>query len=138
MDNVIPSSNSTMARVLFILGRIFERPDFMALSYKMLLGISQSLEKYPSAFSNWGIQLLFQTGNFYEVVITGKGSIQTAHEIVRRGYPARYVLAAEEHSGLPLFLNRFKKDKTLMYVCSGNHCQLPVESVSEALKLMIP
>jgi len=137
MDNVIPSSNSTMAKVLFILGRVFERSDYIEMSTKMLQGVSDSLANYPSAFSNWGIQLLFQTGNFYEVVVTGKESKQKANEIFRMRYPAKFVLAAEEQSGLPLFSNRFIKGKTLIYVCSGNRCQLPVEAIPEALKLMV-
>lgn len=136
-EGVIPSSNSTMAKVLFILGRIFGRRDFVEISEKMMSGITENIAIYPSAFSNWGIVMLFQTENFYEIVITGKDSKQKASEILRHPYPAKFVLAADEKSSLTAFSNRFAERKSLIYVCSGNECKMPVESVIDATKLLV-
>jgi uncharacterized protein YyaL (SSP411 family) len=34
---------------------------------------------------------------------------------------------------LPLLKNRFVREKTLIYICQNNACQLPVETVEEAI-----
>ncbi len=40
-------------------------------------------------------------------------------------------------SDLPYFKNRFVEGKTLIYVCVGSHCLMPVETVEEAVGLLI-
>ena len=137
-DGVIPSSNSTMAKVLFILGRIFSRQDFIGISEKMLSGMAENIAKYPSSFSNWGILMLFQTVNFYEIVVSGKDSKCMATEILQYPYPAKFVLAAEEKSKLSAFSGRFEKEKTLIYICSGNECKMPAVTVKEVIKSLVP
>ena len=51
-DNVIPASNSVMARNLYKLSIYFEQPHYEAISRKMMLQIVHAVD-YPSAYSNW-------------------------------------------------------------------------------------
>jgi len=37
---------------------------------------------------------------------------------------------------LPLLQNKLVKDATLIYICKGKTCQLPVKEVDAALKLL--
>ncbi len=48
--------------------------------------------------------------------------------------PNAIVIYRTSPSDHPLFQNRFMENKTLVYVCRNNACQLPVESWEEALK----
>ncbi len=41
--------------------------------------------------------------------------------------------ASMGNSDLPVFQNRFIKNKTLIYVCSKNACMLPFKKVSDVL-----
>ncbi len=55
MDNVIPSSNSSIANSLFLLSQIYEMEKYKKTAEKMLSSVKDKMVKYPSAFSNWGI-----------------------------------------------------------------------------------
>ena len=61
---------------------------------------------------------------------------QILQQISRNYLPNVLIAASETRSELPLFKDRFVKEKTLIYVCKNKACLLPVESVEEAMKLI--
>ncbi len=136
-DNVIPASNSVMARVLFYLAHSFEEPAWGQRSSGMLRDMQDKLEKYSSSFSNWGILLMHHTRPFYTLVITGKEAMERSAALNARYLPDTITLPAEEESaaaGIPVFHNRFDPRKTLIHVCTMGHCKLPAEDVNEVLE----
>ncbi|TVR40207.1 MAG: thioredoxin domain-containing protein [Bacteroidia bacterium] len=136
-DNVIPSSNSVMARVLFYLAHYYENPEWGQQSSKMLNDMKERLDKYSSSFSNWGILLMHHTQPFHTIVITGPQAFSAAKEMGRHYLPNVLIAAAKNESqaaGLPVFENRFVKEKTLIYPCLMGRCKLPVETVEDVLK----
>ncbi len=138
-DNVIPASNSVMARVLFYLAHIFEEPAWGQRSSQMLRDMLDKLDKYSSSFTNWGILLMHHTRPFHTIVITGPEATAKARELHKRFLPDAIVIAAdteEAAADLPLFANRFEPDKTMFHVCTMGHCKLPVENQEEALQQM--
>ena len=52
-DNVIPSSNSIMAKNLFRLYHYFDRQEYYDIAKKMCLSVSEEFEAYPSGYTNW-------------------------------------------------------------------------------------
>src|SRR5690606_39080352 len=58
MDDVIPSSNSVLIRQLFKLGLFFDDSDYRSTAMHVLVNVFPQIETYPSAFSNWAIQVL--------------------------------------------------------------------------------
>ena len=132
-DNVIPSSNSVMVTVLFKLGRIFENENYSAMAEKMLKKVLPNIPKYPAAFSNWGILLIYNTGNFYDVVITGEEAIRRKRELEGFYHPSKLILGAKTKSDLPLLRNRFVPGKTMIYVCTDSGCKRPTETLEEAI-----
>jgi len=138
-DNVIPASNSVMARVLFYLAHLFEEPAWGQRSSEMLRDMQDKLDKYSSSFTNWGVLLMHHTRPFHTVVVTGPEAQDKARELHARFLPDALVVAAETESqadGLPLFANRFDGDKTRIHVCTMGYCKQPVEEPSEALRQM--
>jgi len=138
-DNVIPASNSIMARVLFYLAHFFELPEWGQRSTQMLRDMQDKLDKYSSSFTNWGILLMHHTRPFHTVVITGPDAREKARAFHQRFLPDALIAAAEsEHgaSGLPLFESRFVDGKTMIYVCTMGSCKAPVEDPEEALRQM--
>ncbi len=132
-DNVIPSSNSVMANVLFKLGLYFENPDYTSKAEKMLSGIYPNLSKYGPYYSNWGkllIQFVFQPP---EVVIVGSEAIQKRW-LLDRKFLYVNLSGSEKGSELPLLRNRYQSNKTMVYVCRNGTCKLPVESIEDVLK----
>ncbi len=136
-DNVIPASNSVMARVLFYLAHLFEEPSWGQRSSEMLRDMQDKLDKYSSSFTNWGILLMHHTRPFHTIVIAGPEATQKARELHARFLPDAIVAAADAEQAaaeLPLFANRFEQDKTMFHVCTMGHCKMPVEDPAEALQ----
>ena len=135
-DNVIPSSNSSIARALFELSFYFDEKNYRKISQRMLNNVQQDMPGYGSSYSNWGILMLHETHPFYEVAVAGKDAREKIRALNKNYIPNKLIAASETMSTLSLLQNRFVDNKTLIYVCENNHCKLPVEKVEDALSLM--
>ena len=136
-DNVIPSSNSVMARNLFRLSYLLDRPDYLETAQKMFSTVSGNMAEYPSGYSNWSQLMLDLTGNHFEVAIVGENALSLVKEL-QKNYLLHVVFCAgTTENDLTLLKDRFVSGKTLIYICQNNSCQLPVETVDEALALIL-
>lgn len=135
-DNVIPSSNSTMAEILFKLGYLSGNIEYIRLSEKMSKKIAGEIENYPSGFSKWLQHILNMKSDYFELAICGENAFQLLHKINRDYLPNILLCAGTNENDLPLLENRFVKGQTLIYVCQNNACKLPVKTVDDALKLI--
>jgi len=135
-DNVIPASNSAMARNLFYLGLLLENETYQGYAEVLLNNVQTGIARYPQGYSNWGVLLLHYTHPFYEVAIAGEQAHQKTLEMGSFYYPNSLLIGTKEPVDIGLFQNRFVDGKTLIYVCRDKACQLPTESVSEAVEQM--
>lgn len=134
MDNVIPSSNSEMAKNLFLLGHYFHIDDYVEKSKKMLSNVKDKAIKGHAYFANWSSLMGWFAAKPYEVVIAGDNCLDLRKEIDKYYLP-NVILSGGKHEGnLPLLKNRFLKDQTTIYVCKDKVCKLPVTSVEAALQ----
>lgn len=135
-DNVTPASNSVMANVLYRLYRITDNNDYFDKSLKMLKAMQEFILGYGSAYSNW-MMLQQQILNVKkELVICGNNAKEYYHQLQQYYLPDTLIIYAESNSDLPLFKERFKEGKTMMYYCVNNACQMPVETIEELLLQM--
>lgn len=135
-DNVIPASNSIMAKNLFKLSHYFDNESYANTAKTMLNNISAEMESYPSSFSNWLDLMLNYTNNYYEVAIAGTNAFSKIHELNETYVPNKILAATETENEMPLLLNRFNDDETMIFVCVNKACKLPVSEVEDALKLI--
>lgn len=135
-DNVVASSNSVMALNLFRMSRLFSEQRLEDLSQKMGRNIAPNFSVWPHAHANWGRLLLLLTGDPKEVAVSGGNALSWTAELQKHYMPDLIFAPATTDSSLPILKNRYVQDKTLIYVCAGGSCRLPVESPSEALKLL--
>ena len=135
-DNVIPASNSVMAKNLLRLSYLLEKPDYLNIANKMLGLVSINMTDYPSGYSNWSQLLLNLTGNHFEVAITGENAINLLNELQKNYLPQAIFCAGTKESDMPLLQNRYVAGKTLIYICQDNSCLLPVETVEEAIEMI--
>ncbi len=132
-DNVIPASNSMMARNLYTLGLILEREDFTELATLMLAKMKVLLIKNVDYLTNWACLATQMVNPTAEIALVGKDILKFRKEIDTRYYPNKILTGTEKESQLPLLENRTAKpDETLIFVCYHKTCQLPVKSVGEA------
>lgn len=132
-DNVIPASTSSLALGLFRLGLLYENQLFSNTAFFLLQKVREKMTSYPTAFSNWGILFLQMTFPFYTVVATGPDT-QKAVNKLRDGYrPGVLFSGGAEKPAIPITKNRWSAEKTMIYVCTGSECRMPVETVEEAI-----
>ncbi len=137
-DNVIPGSNSTIARDLLRLGEILDDKQYKALSTQMFSNMWPTLStvNQPSFYSNW-MQLLIEMVNpIYEVAIVGSDAVQKAHQMMTSYHPNATYLGSDQESKLPLLEHKYISGKTMIYVCQNKTCKLPVQDINKALSLM--
>jgi len=130
VDNVIPSSNSQLARVLYRLGIILNDEEYKKQSKQMLLNVYGNLSKYPSSYSNWSILALNMSIPFYEVAITGDNWIVKLAELNKFYIPNKIVLGGSK-SNLEMLEGKFLGETTF-FVCKQGACQMPTINVSIA------
>jgi len=135
-DNVIPSSNSIMAKNLFKLYHYFDKQEYFDLSKKMALSVTSEFEVYPSGYSNWFDLIYNLKSNFYEVAIVGENAIEKATELNKKYLPNKLVIGSSTSNDLPLLQNRFINGKTLIYVCVNKACKIPTENLDESISMI--
>ena len=133
-DNVIPASNSVMAKNYYRLGQLMGDISKITRSENMLKAVTPKIDEYPQSYSNWLDLMLNFTHPFYEIAITGENFRKKTRSFQQKYLPNTVLAGTSEASNLPLLKDRFTKDKDLIYVCSMGACQLPVSSETEALK----
>jgi hypothetical protein len=135
-DNVIPASNSIMAKNLFKLSHYFNNSNYLKTATTMLNNIMPEIKTYGSGFSNWLDLMLNYTNAFYEVAIVGEDAKQKIKELNAHYLPNVLTAGSTAKGEAPLIKERFVENKTYIYVCVNNACQLPVDSVKKAIKLL--
>jgi uncharacterized protein YyaL (SSP411 family) len=125
-DNVIASSNSIIAGVLYKTGILTGNDSYVEHSLKMVTAVSRYFENAPQAMANWLNVWLMSVVVQEEVVVVGKEygmAIQSLRENYR---PLITWCAAMDESDLPLLTGRLLKDQTAIYTCKNKACNLPV------------
>jgi uncharacterized protein YyaL (SSP411 family) len=136
-DNVIASSNSVMAKVLFHLGHYFDESHYIEVSKKMAQNIIPEAENFPSGFSNWLDLIQFFQIGITEIAIVGKNAKALTEAVQKIYYPNKILIAnISDKSELPLLQHRFIKDKTVAYICKNKTCSLPLISITELLNTL--
>ena len=135
-DNVIPSSNSIMAKNLFKLYHYFDKQEYFDLSKKMALSVTNEFEGYPSGYSNWFDLIYNLKSKFYEVAIVGENAIEKATELNKKYLPNKLIIGSSTSNDLPLLQNRFINGKTLIYVCVNKACKMPTENLDESINMI--
>jgi len=134
-DNVIPSSNSVMAHNLFLLGHLLVNSDYLDKSSAMMKQMQDRFLQYPGGFANWGSLILKHLNPYYEIAVAGDAAPSVVANLSKEYLPHALIAGSESQSTLPLFQNRFEDQKTRIFVCQGNVCQLPVENPEDAKRI---
>lgn len=131
MDNVIPASNSSMAKALWQLGTYFDNAEYSNRAAQMLRNV-QSEFGYGQNFSNWATLMCWQTWPYYEVAITGPDGASVLHREIASSYLPNTLLMGGASGELPLLEGKFT-DEATVYVCLNKTCKLPVNTAQNAL-----
>ncbi|WP_291800023.1 thioredoxin domain-containing protein [Lutibacter sp.] len=132
-DNVIPASNSIMARNLFKLSHYYSNSYYLKVSKQMLANVKDRTQKYGSGYSNW-LQLMADfSRDYYEIAISGENAFEKLHELNENYIPNKLIAGSTKNSKLPLMEGRYNESETYIYICVDGACQLPVSDPKKAL-----
>lgn len=134
MDNVIPSSSSTMVRMLYKLGTFYDDVDFTALADQVFANVYPHMQNYGSGYSNWGIQLLEHVYGCYEIAITGNQAIAWRTTLDKSYVPNKITLGGTK-STLPLLFHKAGLESKA-YLCRNKTCSLPQGSITAIMNLI--
>ena len=93
-DNVIPSSNSIMAKNLFRLYHYFDKEEYYERSKNMSLSVTQEFEAYPSGYSNWFDLIYNLKSNYYEVAVVGENALEKVKQINSKYIPNKLIIGS--------------------------------------------
>lgn len=135
-DNVIPSSNSIMAKNIFKLSHYYLNRAYTDTVVAMLNNVQPNFDQSPTSFSNWMDLMLNYTKPYYELVVVGQNSKEVLAQLNEVYLPNKLTAASTTKSNQEIFKGRYLEGETLIYVCVNNACKLPVKTVHEALELI--
>ncbi len=137
-DNVIPASNSIMARNLNALSLYLNKNEYKEQSLQMMKNVLDQMTKagQPNFYSNWCQLYLDFVKDPYEVAIVGPDAQDLRKELSTHYLSNTLLLGGENEGSLALLKNKLQEGETKIYVCQNKVCKFPVDNVADALKLM--
>lgn len=135
-DNVIPSSNSILAKDLFLLGHYYSNASYSTTAKQMLNNVKNDAIESPTAYYNWLDLMLNYTANYYEVAVSGKAALVKLKELQSYYIPNILIAGSTQNSSLPLLQDRFMPDQTYIYVCVEGACKMPETDVKTVVSKM--
>jgi uncharacterized protein YyaL (SSP411 family) len=132
-DNVIPSSNSEMAKNLFLLGHFLNKEDYIIKAKQMLINVEADVQRNIYFYANWGMLQALFTSPLYEVAIMGDDFAEKRKQFDKHYLPNAILLGGKTEGVLSLLENKLVPGQTLIYVCRDKTCKLPVKEVDKAL-----
>lgn len=123
-DNVIPASNSVMAKNLFQLSIYFNNSFYEKVSHQMLIALLPAID-YPSAFSNWMDLALNYSEQNKELAVCGQEALAYCAKINSQYIPNVILAATQKESTLPFLKSRYRNQETVFYLCQNKTCLMP-------------
>lgn len=137
-DNVIPGSNSSIARGLFILGTYLYNNDYVEMANQMMKNMAGTIAgtPQPNFYSNWCNLYSSLVNPPYEVAIVGNDFNDLRNDLMQNYLPNAILLGGKNEGTLELLKDKLQEGETMIYVCQNKVCKLPVTEVAKALPLM--
>ena len=122
-DNVIPASNSSMAKNLYYLGLIIGKEEWIEIAKNMLMCVKNEMLSYGPGYSNWSILHLHFTYGMKELVVSGNNQMSSVFKIKKLFIPDAFVLPGILSDEYAIFKNRFSSEEDVYYLCENNSCR---------------
>ena len=136
-DGAIPSANAVMAYNLMVLGILQGDNNRVALAEEMTGKMLNSVKQYSISYGFWAMLLQQFSKGFKVVVCLGAGADGIRRDWLATRVTHSYLVTSQkEISDIPLLEKKYFVNKTHIFVCSREACQMPVETVAEALQLV--
>ena len=128
-DNVMPASNSVMAKNFWIMGHYFNNKDWIGYAQQMLANACEEMEGYGPGHSNWAILYLMELKGAIEISCLE----ELPHNLNKHPVypPERVILSYHPEISLD-----YTPEGKGIYICAKGTCFPPVSSETEYLELL--
>ncbi|WP_226390199.1 thioredoxin domain-containing protein [Penaeicola halotolerans] len=134
-DNVIPASNSIMARNLYHVGQLLYNDSYITHAKEMLQLVQGMIQTDPQYLNNWGNLLIENQSDFPAIVILGPEAKKWAKNLGQMISKSYAIVTSDAVSDeLPFTGKSLLNNETTAFVCYNKACQKPVNSWQEALE----
>jgi uncharacterized protein YyaL (SSP411 family) len=126
-----------MAKLLYQLSLLLDRPDWDQKSRQMTETLGTAILRYPTSFGNWAclLQEFFVGTN--EISVVGKDHNQLKNNILKEYIPYRVLqTSAEADDRFPLLRGKDCGDQTALWLCKNYVCQPPVYTIDDLISLI--
>lgn len=145
-DGALPSGNSVALLNVLRLGHITGNPDLMQIADRLTSAFSDTINQYPSGYTQFLCGLDFALGPTKDIVIAGEpGREDTKHilrEVWNRFIPRKtLIVSSSADKSIEDIAARVKAqnmidNKVTLYVCEDNACKAPVTDMREIVRLL--
>lgn len=135
MDDVIPSANSIFANCLFDLSIHTGNMEFKEISMNLLSQIVPQLTKFPGWYNNWTRLYMQATCGQSTVALSHQNNVADVLKIKSHLPSWIHVNTIQENSAIQ-WLNHKEGDQLHIFVCTGNQCFEPVNSIDQAIEIL--
>jgi hypothetical protein len=130
-DSALPSGNSVMAFNLKYLAEIFQIDEWKNQSLRMLNQIKILALKHPNSFAFWSFQIVNQSIENYQIVLTGKENTAIRASLNEMYIPNKVLQSTEKEKKYPLLEGKkIHTNECQMYICSETRCYESQQSLT--------
>ncbi|MDR6300193.1 thioredoxin domain-containing protein [Mesonia maritima] len=135
-DNVIPSSNSAMAKNLGQLSKIYRNKEYEKISKTLLKNIQPRINEYPMGYSNWLMLFMNYSSSTFELLFSGENFKENLKSIHKHYLPQLLKVGKNKNISEKLPILKYNEDsqKNSLLLCTEDRCFLPTDSLKIVLK----
>jgi uncharacterized protein YyaL (SSP411 family) len=134
-DTELPAPNATAAMLLWELGILLDKKDYLHLSESLFGKIRQELTgEKATYYGSWAVLAGWYGYGTKEVAIAGADARKMNQTLQNNYLPLAIFLGTEKEEFIPLLKDKVPNEKTLIYVCEKGTCKRPVDDPKQAIE----
>lgn len=135
-DDVISSANSILSIAMHKNAIYHSNTTISEMAQNMIKSARQQIIKYPAWYSTWAQAAQAEAIGMIQVECTGPNAMKNARNI-KRDLPSWALVAASDgNDSLEFMKNKTKENQDLIYICIGETCMQPVNSIEQAMEIL--
>ena len=138
-DEELPNANASLARSLYALGAYLGKRDWQKQSRDMLAAAWPEAQKGGIDFASWYALYALHLQGLPEIAVIGKEADEFRRQILDLPLPYCALASSRLPRNHPALLSEKPggTDHTFIYLCQGDRCFPPVESMQQLHELLL-
>ncbi|WP_115869049.1 thioredoxin domain-containing protein [Marinoscillum furvescens] len=134
-DNVIPASNSIMAKNLYRLGLMYDNDEYKKTALGMVLRVNKLIKQEAEYLSNWAAVSLMASEDTPEVILVGAKALNRVSALQSTYLPNKILMATEQQTDHPPLLEHKSDlgDGVTYFICYNKVCKQPLFEIEPVL-----